>query len=60
MDAAIASQETALIDGLDFKLGATANYVSGRNQNSYFPAGGSTFAPVGGNRVIRFTSTPEA
>ena len=42
-----------LLDGLQYKLRDTANYVLRKDQSTAFPASGNTFSPTG-IRVLRF------
>ena len=47
MEAHAQSVENHLIEGLDFSLGAGANYVTDRRSVSFFPQGGDYYSPTG-------------
>eukprot|EP00971_Amphidinium_carterae_P293473 5826655-Amphidinium_carterae.1 len=56
MEAHAQSVENHLIEGLNFSLGAGANYVTSRRSVTYQTTGGNLFSPSG-IKVIRFQIT---
>lgn len=54
------SVEDKLIDGLSFKLPATASYVTERKSVTYHPVGGNVYSSNAGQRVIRFQVTGDS
>ena len=47
------SVDDYLIEGLSFKLGAGASYVTNRRSVSFFPSGSDTYSPASGVKVIK-------
>lgn len=57
VEAISASIEDKLIDGLSFKLPATASYVTERKSATFHPAGSNVYEPGTGTRLIKLQLT---
>ena len=53
------SVDDYLIEGLSFKLGAGASYVTNRRSVSFFPSGSDTYSPASGVKVIKIKLKPK-
>ena len=53
VEAPAQSVNNYLIEGLSFKLGAGASYVTNRRSVSFFPSGSDTYSPASGVKVIK-------
>ena len=54
MDNIIAESETIMINSLNFRLPETAQYITDRRHDNYFPSGSNVYNPNAGNKNIRF------
>ena len=54
METSLSATEDQLVDSLSFKLPTTANYITNREDVTFFPANGNEFSPVG-VKILRFT-----
>ena len=53
VEARAQSTEYVLIEGLSYKLGAGASYVTNRRSVSFFPSGSDAYSPSSGVKVIK-------
>ena len=53
------SIEDGLINGLSYKLDATASYIQERKSVTYFAMGGNSYAPNSGTKVIKLVLNSE-
>ena len=53
------SIEDGLINGLSYKLDATASYITERKSCSFFAMGGNSYSSTGGTRVIKMVLNGE-
>ena len=53
------SIEDKLIDGLSFKLDATASYITDRKSSTYWAVGSNIYAPNAGTKVIKMVLNGE-
>ena len=56
MESSLAATEDQLVDSLSFKLPSTANYITSRDEVTFFPANGNEFSPTG-VKILRFMLT---
>ena len=56
METTLSITEDSLIDSLSFRLPSTANYITSREDVTYFPANGNIFSPQG-TKIMRFMLT---
>ena len=54
MEAVAASSEDQLIDGLSFKLGNSASYITDRKSVTFWPSGSNIYKTSSGTKVIKF------
>ena len=54
MEGYAASSEDALIDGLSFKLGNSASYITDRKSVTFWPSGSNIYKTSSGTKVIKF------
>jgi len=54
METSLSATEDQLVDSLSFKLPTTANYITNREDVTFFPANGNEFSPTG-VKILRFT-----
>ena len=47
--------EDVLIDGLSFKLGKTASYITSRRSCTFHPQGSIMYAPTNGTQLIKIS-----
>ena len=57
MDSVVNSVDDQLVEGLSYKLGKSASYITDRRDVSFFASGSDVYTPVGGTRVIRINMT---
>ena len=50
------SLEDALIDGLSFKLGKTASYITNRRSCTFHPQGRNIYAPTNETKLLKISS----
>ena len=53
------SIEDGLINGLSYKLDATASYITDRKSCTYYAMGGNAYAPNSGTKVIKLVLNSE-
>ena len=53
------SIEDGLINGLSYKLDATASYITERKSVTYYAMGGNSYAPNSGTKVIKLVLNSE-
>lgn len=53
IEAHVATSESLVIDGLQYKLKPHGQYVTSRQSVSVHPSGSNVYTPVGGTRVMR-------
>jgi len=56
MESHVNATEDFLIDGLSFKLGPSASYVTQRRSVTFYPQGGNQYSPTG-VKVIKISLT---
>ena len=56
MESHVNATEDFLIDGLSFKMGPSASYVTQRRSVTYYPQGGNQYSPTG-VKVIKISLT---
>ena len=49
------SLEDTLIDGLSFKLGKTASYITNRGSCTFHPQGSNIYTPANGTKLIKIS-----
>ena len=54
MEAIAASSDDQLIDGLSFKLGNSASYITDRKSVTFWPSGSNIYKTSSGTKVIKF------
>jgi len=60
LEAAASVGEDFLLPGLNYTLGQTASYISGRRFATFWPQGSNVYNYATGQRVLRFTLTDPA
>ena len=56
MESHVNATEDFLIDGLSFKMGPSASYVTQRRSVTFYPQGGNQYSPTG-VKVIKISLT---
>ena len=56
METSLSVTEDQLVDSLSFRLPSTANYITSRDDVTFYPANGNEFSPTG-VKVLRFMIT---
>ena len=59
MESYAASSEDQLIDGLSFKLGNSASYITDRKSVTFWPSGSNVYKTTSGTKVIKFQLNSE-
>ena len=54
------SIENGLINGLSYKLDATASYITDRKSCTFYAMGGNAYAPNSGTKVIKLVLNSES
>ena len=56
METTLSATEDQLVDSLSFRLPSTANYITSRDDVTFYPANGNEFSPTG-VKILRFMIT---
>ena len=59
MESYTQSSEDQLIDGLSFKLGNSASYITDRKSVTFWPSGSNIYKTTSGTKVIKFQLNSE-